>query len=31
MIRDICTDEVFLAQKADPATPDDLQTAADLL
>ena len=31
MIRDICTDEVFLAQKADPATRDDLQTAADLL
>ena len=31
MIRDICKDETFLAQKAEPATPDDLQTAADLL
>ncbi len=31
MIRDICKDEAFLAQKAEPATPDDLQTAADLL
>ncbi len=30
MIRDICKDEAFLAQKAEPATPDDLQTAADL-
>lgn len=31
MIRDICKDEVFLAQKAEPATPDDVQVAADLL
>lgn len=31
MICDICRDEAFLAQKAQPATPDDLQTAADLL
>ena len=31
MIRDICKDEAFLAQKAEPATADDLQTAADLL
>ena len=31
MIRDICKDETFLAQKAEPATPDDIQIAADLL
>ena len=31
MIRDICTDEALLARRAEPATPDDLQTAADLL
>lgn len=31
MIRDICRDEAFLAQKAEPATPEDVQTAADLL
>ena len=31
MIRDICKDETFLAQKAEPATPDDLPVAADLL
>ncbi len=31
MIRDICKDETFLSQKADPATPDDLPIAADLL
>ena len=31
MIREICKDEAFLAQKAELATPDDLQTAADLL
>ena len=31
MIRDICTDETFLAQRAQPATPDDLPVAADLL
>ena len=24
MIREICKDEAFLAQKAEPATPDDL-------
>ena len=31
MIRDICKNEAILAQKAEPATPDDLQTASDLL
>ena len=31
MIREICKDEAFLAQKAQPATPDDLPVAADLL
>lgn len=31
MIRDICKDEAFLAQKAELATLDDLQVAADLL
>ena len=31
MIRDICKDETFLSQKAEPATPDDLPVAADLL
>ena len=31
MIREICKDEAFLAQRAEPATPDDLQVAADLL
>lgn len=31
MIRDICKDEAFLARKAEPATPADLQTAVDLL
>ena len=31
MIRDICKDETFLSQKAEPATPDDLPIAADLL
>lgn len=31
MIREICKDEVFLAQKAGPATLDDIQVAADLL
>ena len=31
MIRDICKDEAFLAQKAEPATPEDLPVAADLL
>jgi peptide deformylase len=31
MIREICKDEAFLSQKAEPATPDDLSIAADLL
>lgn len=31
MIRDICKDPAFLSQKAEPATPDDLPIAADLL
>ena len=31
MIRDICKDEAFLAQKAEYATPDDFQVAVDLL
>ena len=31
MIRDICKDETFLAQKAEAATADDLNTAQDLL
>ena len=31
MIRDICKDEAFLAQKATPATPDDLPIATDLV
>ena len=31
MIREICKDEKFLAQKAEQATPDDIQTATDLL
>ena len=31
MIREICKDVQFLARKAEPATPADLQTAADLL
>ena len=31
MIRDICKDETFISQKAEPATPDDLPIAADLL
>ena len=31
MIRDICRDEAFLAQKVEPATADDLGTARDLL
>ena len=31
MIREICKDETFLSQKAEPATPEDLQIAADLL
>lgn len=31
MIRDICRDETFLAQKAEPATAADLALAQDLL
>ena len=31
MIRDICKDEAFLSQRAEPAGPEDLQIAADLL
>ena len=31
MIRDICKDESFLAQKAEPATMEDLAIAGDLL
>ena len=31
MIRDICKDETFLAQKAEPTTMEDLSVAADLL
>lgn len=31
MIRDICRDESFLAQKAEPAAADDLGTVQDLL
>ena len=31
MIRDICKDEFFLAQKAEPATAADLEIAQDLL
>ena len=31
MSRDICKDEAFLARKAEPAGPEDLPVAADLL
>ena len=31
MIREICKDEFFLSQKAEPATVDDLAIAQDLL
>ena len=31
MIREICRDEAFLAQKAERAAPEDLPVAADLL
>ena len=31
MIREICRDETFLAEKGAPAAPDDLATAQDLL
>ena len=30
MIRDICKDQAFLAQKAEPASPEDLPVAAAL-
>ena len=31
MVREICKDVIFLAQKAGPAVPEDRETAADLL
>jgi len=31
VIREICRDEAFLSQAAEAATPDDVQTASDLL
>ena len=31
MIRNICKDELFLARKSEPATPEDLPVAHDLL
>ena len=31
MIREICKDEIFLSQKAEPATAADLGVAQDLL
>ena len=31
MVREICKDEAFLAQKAEPATADDLGVGRDLL
>ena len=31
MIREICKDVIFLARKAEPATPEDLPVAANLL
>ena len=31
MIRDICKDEAFLTQKAEPAAQDDIHIAVDLL
>ena len=31
MVREICKDEAFLAQKAEPATTNDLDVAQDLL
>lgn len=31
MIREICKDVIFLAREAEPATPEDLPVAADLL
>ena len=31
MVREICKDVLFLARKSEPAAPDDLPAAADLL
>lgn len=31
MIREICKDQAFLAQKAEPAAPEDMPVAKDLL
>ena len=31
MVREVTQDEVFLSQKAEPATPEDLSVAQDLL
>lgn len=31
MVREICRDETFLAQQAEPATPEDIDVARDLL
>ena len=31
MIREICRDEAFLAQQAEPAAPEDIDVARDLL
>ena len=31
MVQEICKDVLFLARKSEPATPDDLPVAADLL
>lgn len=31
MVREICRDEMFLAQKSEPAVQDDLEIAKDLL
>ena len=31
MVREICRDEAFLSQRAEPATKDDFGTAQDLL
>jgi peptide deformylase len=31
MIREICKDQAFLAQKAEPAAPEDMPVAEDLL
>lgn len=31
MVQEICKDVLFLARKSEPATPDDLPVASDLL